>query len=790
MGLSVGTRLGPYEIVEPLGAGGMGEVYRARDTRLGREVALKIIPHQLIDSETARKRFRQEAVTLSAVSHPNIAALYEYDSEQGTEFLVMELVSGITLREKVRKAPLPLKELASLGSQIAHGLHAAHEAGIVHRDLKPENLIVTEKGLLKILDFGLAKLTVEAAAAGATASFATDAGSAPGTLPYMAPEQLQGEEPSPSFDIYAAGAVLYELATGRAMFAERGPMLVDAILHRQPPAPMELNPRLPAALNEIILKATDKEADHRYQSARELAIDLERLTDRSASSAAPVLSPRSANKTKFIAVLALLVVLGVSAGLVLMRLGRAGGTRIQSLAVLPLANLSGDPQQEYFADGMTEELTSDLAKVGSFAVISRTSVMQYKGTRKNLRDIAGELNVDAVIEGSVFRDTNRIRITAQLIDARTDRHLWSESFSGDVGNALDLQSTVARSIAEQVENKLAAGGKNAPLASTAPAPKRAVDPQVLDLYLRGLYQANLATPESVKAALDAFQQVIAKDPSFAPAYAQLAGIQIAMGTSYVPPREIMPQAKINAEKAVSLDDSLVIGHVSLAAEKFFYEWDWPGTERELQRAIALDKNSADAHDQYASYLIAMGRGDEGVAELQRARDLDPFSPLIAADLVIWPVFARKYDFAIEHSKKALELGPQAGFPRVILGLAYAMKGNYETAIKEAEAGHKLDDNPLNTSFLASIYARAGRRKEAEATLATLSEQLKTQYSCAYEVGVVYLELGDKEKAFKYFNDAYEQRADCIPLLKVDPRLDPIHTDPRYQELMRKVGFTQ
>jgi eukaryotic-like serine/threonine-protein kinase len=786
--LSVGTRLGPYEITALLGAGGMGEVYRARDTRLGREVALKIVPPDLVHDEAARKRFHQEARSLSALSHPNIATLYEFDSDHGTEFLIMELVNGTRLRERLAGGALPVKEVLSLGAQMAHGLEAAHEAGIVHRDLKPENLIVTPKGLLKILDFGLARYTAAAAAAGATASFATEVGSTPGTLPYMAPEQLQGEEPTPRFDIYAAGAVLYEMATGRAMFDERGPMLVEAILHREPLPPIALNPRVPSQLSDTILKAIDKDPERRYQSARELAIDLERAAG---PATRPTASPRARRHVpwKMLAAGIVLVIAALSLWMY-RRMTRAGSAPIQSLAVLPLENFSGDAKQEYFVDGMTEELTSELAKIGGFSVISRTSAMQYKGTKKILPQIARELNVDAVIEGSVFREGNRVRITAQLVDARTDRHLWSNSFEEDVGNALDLQTRIANAIAEQVQNKLAPSSapSHAPQTPVVAA-KRTVAPEVLDLYLRGLYQANQGTADSIKAALASFQQATAKDPSFAPAYAQIAGIQLVLGTSYVPPREIMPQAKANAGKAIALDDTLVIGHVALAGVKFLYEWDWPGTERELQRALALDKNSADAHDQYGQYLIVIGRPDEGIAELQRARELDPFSSLIGGDLVFWSVFARKYDFAIESSKKAIELGPQASWTRVSLGLAYAMKGQYERAVAEAETGHKLDDNPLNTSFLASIYARAGRRKDAERTLASLSEQLKTQYSCSYEVAVVYVELGNLDEAFRYFNQAYEQRADCMPLLKVDPRLDKIHNDPRYQELMRKVGFT-
>ena len=782
--LTAGTRLGPYEILAPLGAGGMGEVYRACDIRLGREVALKLVPPELLHDDLALKRFHQEARTLSSLSHPNIASLFEFDSDQDVEFLVMELVSGVSLRKKLAAGPLATKELLALGLQLAQALAAAHAVGIVHRDLKPENLMVTPEGRLKVLDFGLAKFTVVAATAGATASFVTEAGSAPGTVPYMAPEQLRGEPADARLDIYAAGAVLYEMATGQRMFAESGPMLVDAILHRQPPPPMALNPRIPSQLNEIILKALEKEPERRYQSPRELAIDLERLQDAVTrpTSSYPVATGRWRRWQSTLLPLAAFVVLLLGVWLGTRRNPPANTTaaNIQSLAVLPLANLSGDPQQEYFADGMTEELTSDLAKLGAFSVISRTSAMQYKGTKKTLPEIARELNVDVVIEGSVLRDRDRVRITAQLINARLDRHIWSDSYEGDLHNVFDLQSNVAHAIAEHVQSKLASTHQ------AQPSPHRAVAPDVLDLYLRGLYQRNQG-PDGIKPALASFQQAIARDPSFAPAYAQIADADVSLGILYLPPRDIMPQAKANAEKALALDDTLSQAHVALGEVHFWYEWDWPATERELQRALALDKNNADAHGRYGVFLSAMGQFDRGQAEFQRAQELDP---LTGVNRTLWTVMARRYDLAIANGKRRIEIAPQAALAHSSLGLAYAMKGQYAEGVAEAEAAHRLSSSPMITSFLASIYARAGRRADAEQTLASLKEQLKRRYSCEYEVAVAYVELGQAEEAFHWFQRGYDDRAMCMVMTKVDPRLDRIHADPRYQDMLKRLNFPQ
>jgi TolB-like protein/DNA-binding winged helix-turn-helix (wHTH) protein/Flp pilus assembly protein TadD len=454
---------------------------------------------------------------------------------------------------------------------------------------------------------------------------------------------------------------------------------------------------------------------------------------------------------------------------------------IRAIAVLPLENLSGSPDQDYFAAGMTDELISDLAKVGSFSVISRTSVTQYKGTKKTLPEIARELNVDAVIEGSVLRDGNRVRITVQLLN-KLDRHLWSDSYEGDLHDVLNLQSQVAHAIAQRVESKLN------PAQQAQLNIHRPVDPEVLDTYLRGLYQLNLGTPEGMKAALASFQQVIAKDPTFASGYTQIASIDLQLGICCLPPRDIFPQAKANVEKALVLDDTLAEAHAVLAAIHFWYDWDWPGTESEVRRAIELDKNNADAHDQYGVYLTVIGQFDRALPEFQRAHELDPNSVGIMGDLVFWPVMARRYDLAIENGRKAIEMQPRAGWTHTYLGLAYAMKGQSAEGIAEAEAAHRLDDNPLITSFLASIYAHSGRRGEAERTLADLSDQLKNSYSCSYEVAVVHLELGRTEDAFRWFQKAYQQRSGCMVLVKIDPRLDGVRRDSRYQTLLQQVGI--
>jgi eukaryotic-like serine/threonine-protein kinase len=760
----------------------MGVVYRARDTRLGREVALKLVPPGLLDDEGARKRFRQEARALSTLNHANIATLYEFDSDQGVEFLVMELVAGTSLRGRVTAGPLPVRQVIAFGVQIVNGLAAAHGAGIVHRDLKPENLVVTPEGQIKILDFGVAKLTPPVEAAARTASFVTDPGAAVGTVPYMAPEQLRGETTDHRVDIYAAGAVLYEMATGRLPFEGRGMALAEAILTRDPVPPEVLNPQVPAPLSQIILKALDKEPRRRYQSARELAVDLERLSE-GATRTAPVgvFTRMRGWKSPLLVPIAIAMLL---AGVWLGTRGAtpAAGAAIQSVAVLPLSNLSGDPQQEYFTDGMTEELTSDLAKLGALRVIGRTSVMQYKGTKKTVPEIARELNVDAVIEGSVLRAGNRVRITAQLVGAKPERHLWSDSYDGDLSNVLDLQRDVARAIAGQVQAKLTPQQQNQ-LAERHPIP-----PDAHDLYLQGRYHLDKGTQDEINTAMNYFQQAAAKYPQYAQAYAGLADSYFQLAALYKAPREVMPKAKEAAEKAIALDESIPEAHVALGVILFTYDWDWARTEREVKRALELNPNSSAAHDGYAMYLVSMGRFDQALAESARAHELDPYSLAIMADRCWIATMARKYDLAVETGKQVVAMEPKFPFGHMNLSIALAQNGQLSEAVAESEIAHQLDDSPMVTSILAGIYAQAGRKADAENTLALLQEQLKRRYSCSYEVAVVYINLGQVDEAFRWMDRAWDARSDCMVFTKIDPRLVSLHPDPRYQALLQKLRF--
>ncbi len=799
----IGKIISHYRIEAELGRGGMGIVYRARDEQLDRDVALKILPAGALADETARKRFRKEALALAKLSHPNIGVVHEFGTQNALDFLVMEYIPGVTLSEKLVGGSLPEKEVAALGGQIAAALEEAHEQGVVHRDLKPGNILVTPKGQAKVLDFGLAKLLQRVGDASATESF-TDTQAAAGTLPYMTPEQLRGEAADARTDLFALGTVLYEMATGQRAFRETlASRLTEAILHQPPLAPRAVNPRVSPELERIILKCLEKDPESRYQSAREIAVDLRRLAMPSSVTAGAAPSRpawrRAAQPAAYAAagvllLAALLVGLNVD-GWRERLLGRAASPRIESLAVLPLENLSRDAEQEYFTDGMTEALITDLAKISALRVISRTSVMPYKKSKKSMREIASELRADAVIEGSVMRSADRVRITVQLIDASSDQHLWAESYERDLKNVFALQGEVAQAIAQQVRVVIT------PQEQARLVQKRPVDPEVYELYLKGRHMMMRGGLEDVRKAIEYFQSGLAKEPNNALIYAGLADAYIhRMSDVHESPVEATAKSRAAAMKALELDESLAEAHASLGSIKLFYDWDWTGGEIELKRAMELDPGYSLAYRIYGEYLTMVGRQAEALPYFEKARRLDPLYERSYLAEGYSYFMAHKYDEAIEQNRKGFEIEPDP-MAYFILVLALAEKGDHAAAVSEAEKATKLNDSPLLLTSLASAYARAGRRADSKRVLRRLEEISKhqgpapawhgglTPYVCPYEVAGVYAQLGDKDRAFEWLDKAYRSRS-CMYWLRQDPRLDSIHSDPRFQELLTKMKFPQ
>jgi serine/threonine-protein kinase len=782
----IGHTLGHYRILEKVGAGGMGEVYRAEDLHLRRDVAIKVLPPGLLADDHARKRFRKEAEALSKLNHPNVQTVHDFSTEDGIDFLVSEYVPGITLNEKLAAKGLALKEVLRLGQHMAEGLVAAHEQGIVHRDVKPSNLRITPDGRLKILDFGVAKLGCETLAT----QTLTETQSIAGTPLYMAPEQKLGEPVDARTDIYSAGLVLREMVTGKL---------------RRPREAFDLAGS-PPRLQQIIEKCLEKEPENRYQSARELAVDLRRLAMPStAPKVASSQVPAWRKKVRVIAavvgvVLVTAMLVGLNVGGVQERLSRgfhvvASRPRIESLAVLPLGNLSHDPDQEYFTDGMTEAVIADLAKIKAMKVISRTSVMPYKNSKKSMREIASELHADAVIEGSVMRSADRVRITVELIDASSDQHLWGASYERDLKDILTLQGEVAQAIAQQVRAVIT------PQEQVRLVKERPMDPEVYELYLKGRHIMRRGGLEDVQRAIEDFQSGLAKDPSNALLYTGLADAYIhKMSDVHESPAEATAKARAAVTKALELDDSLAEAHTSLASIKLFYDWDWTGAELELKRAMELNPGYSLAYRMYGGYLTIVGRQQEALPYFEQARRLDPLFERNYMAQGYSYFMAHKYDEAVEQYRKSLEIEPD---PMAYFGLVLALaeKGDYATAISEGEKATKLNDSPLLLTSLASAYARAGRRADSNRILRQLEETSKHQgpapawhpgpspYVCPYEVAGVYAQLGNKDQAFKWLAKALRSRS-CMYYLRQDPRLDSIHSDPRFQELLTKMNFPQ
>jgi len=795
--LNPGTKLGTYEIIEMVGAGGMGEVYRARDTTLGREVAIKVLPSIFSRDADRLRRFEQEARAAAGLNHPNILSIHQFGTQDGAPYIVSEFLEGETLRVSLQRGPLPVDRAIDYTLQMVRGLSAAHQKGIVHRDLKPENLFVTSSGWLKILDFGLAKLRrpeefAEAAEA-MTGGSSTVPGIIMGTVGYMSPEQVRGQQVDHRSDIFALGSIFYEMLSGERAFRGSTPAdTLSAILTREPSPLAGTNSKITPPLDRIIERCLKKDPSGRFQSADDLGSALKSLSGASASlrdgSVRSNVPPRMMSRRQAIwfgglALLALLALL-VAANVGGIR-GARGAGHIQSLAVLPLANLSGDSAQDYFADGMTEAMITELAQISGLRVISRTSVMQYKGGKKSLPEIARELHVDSVLEGSVLRSGEKVRITAQLIQAVPERHLWAKSYDSDLRDVMAVQSEVARSVAGEIRVKLTAS-EEARLQKSRP-----VNPQAHDAYLRGRYFRRKGGLENVEKARQYFEQALDIDPLYAPAYAALADYYSVL-PFYTGARrdEVLPKAKAAVTKALELDDSLAEAHSSLAYIYTYYDWDWARGDQEFQRALQLNPNDAAVRHRYSRYLSSLGRIDEALREIKHEQELDPLSQVAKANVGMIYYFARQYDSAMKPLNDVLKEDPKFDTAYWGLGLIYEQKGMPAEAVTQMEKAAALSPDPNTMASLAHAYAIAGQKDKAHKVLEDLEGQAKKENISGYQFAVIYAGLGEQEKALAELEKAFKERSTLLGYIRMDPRLDPIRSDRRFIDLQRRIGLQQ
>jgi eukaryotic-like serine/threonine-protein kinase len=783
MALTPGTRIGSYEISGFLGAGGMGEVYRARDQSLGRDVAVKVLSSTDATDETARERLIREARTASKLNHPNICTVHDVGIADGHVYIAMELVEGDPLSTMLSGGALSPDLVVRYAIQLADALAHAHQQGIVHRDLKSANIVITTDGRVKILDFGLARPMEESAAA--TTVTLTAAGTMAGTTAYMAPELLRGGRADAASDIWALGIVLYEMAAGRRPFGGQSVYeMTSAILTASVPP---LSSHVPSGLQAIIGRCLAKRPGERYQHAAEVRAALEAVGW--SGDVAP--APRVALKKRR-AVMATLAVLAIAAPLGWWRWSRESSTRdaplagrVRAIAVLPLTNLSGDAEQALFADGMTEALITDLARIKGLDVISRTSAMLYRNSSKRLPEIARELSVDAVVQGSVLRSGNRVRVSAQLIAAATDRHLWADDYERDVQDVLTLQREIARAIAKEIRATLTPQEE----AGLSAGPR--VDPAAHDLYLKGRALIFRYNEPAIAEAIRLLQESTQVDSQFAGAWAALALAHAERGVWGAPAssRETSAKAHEAITRALALDASSVEAHATLANISMVYDWDWVGAERALARAVELAPGDARVHNYRASLMMALRQFPQAVAEAEICRRLDPASALAVSVVGRTKYRARQFDAAIADYTSSIALDPTYSPNYARLADVYIALGRYDEALAWLDKGQKIVGGTRRQSDSYGVaLALSGRRREAEAVVGELTERARTNDQVFYSLAMIETALGNHDAALAWLNRAYDARSATMFVVNAELKLDSLRGDLRFDDLLRRMKF--
>ena len=775
----IGPTISHYEILEKLGEGGMGVVYKAHDTKLDRDVALKFLPRKCTRDREAKERFVREAQAASSLDHPNICDIHDIgETDDGQLFIVMTCYEGETLKSRIGKGQLRIEEAVDLAIQMARGLQKAHGQGIVHRDIKSANVIITSDGVAKIVDFGLAKLS------GRTVM--TKVGTTVGTAAYMSPEQARGEPVDHRTDIWSLGVVMYELITGQLpVKSEYQEAIVYSILNETPTPLTAVRSGVPMELERIVTKCLEKSPAGRYQHMDELLVDLKALQknlETGQTSQVVGSSLRMTKQRRFLYGAAAIIILAVVLGVVYFLL--PSREVLDSVAVLPLENRSGDSNQEFFCDDMTDAVITELQKIKSLRIISWTSVRKYKKSDKSLPEIAKELGVKGVVEGAVSREADTVRITVQLIQASPEKHLWANMFDRNMKNIRALQSDVARAISREIRAVITPE-EQARLAVTYQ-----VNPEAHELYLKGKFFAEKLGPNDVAKAIEYFNLAIAKDSNYALAYFGLGlAYQYLCGWGYISSQEAYTKMESAATMALRKDSTLAEAHLLLALKKFSYDWDFHSAEKEFGIAMELNPGSSKAHDEYSQFLADTRDIDAGIAENKRAQELDPLSVQIKLNLcVIYWYNLRQYDKAISLCKEILEMDPQYLMAHYVLGAIYSLQDRYAEALSEFQTYERLAPDDIYDQYdYALLYARMGDRKRAEEYLGKIVSYAKQRYFSRTALADVYAQLGYTDRAMECLEKAYSERQPTIRDAKTKPFLDPLRSDPRFVALLKKIG---